>query len=189
MKKIISALLFITLLSFGLQMQAAVHYNPYVIDAERNARIRNNIGLLHFKDGYYNAAIKEFNIAISLNPDTQATATYYSNLANVYMKIGYPALAQDSLERALKCDKMNLTYYQDLVQTFRAQNILSQKLTQYSQDTQNPISPVIVGLIMIEMGQETQGLTKLQAFCYNEPDLIITGGVRSYIQQKTRRKR
>lgn len=158
----------------------------FVIDAERNANNHNNMGVMYMKDRYYNAAIKEFNIAIMINPDTQASAVYYSNLANVYMKIGYPALAQDVLERAIKLSPMNLAYYEDLTAAFKKQKILPLKLKYYAKDTKNPLSSIMVGLILVEEGKTQAGLTKLQEFCYLEPDLIITKGVQNYIKQKAK---
>lgn len=165
--------------------------DPYIkfeIDAEKNAAMHNNLGLIHVQDRYYAAAIKEFNTAILLNPDKQATAVYYSNLANVYMKIGYPALAEDTLQRAIKLYPMNFSYYQDLVVAFKRQNLLSLKLKKYSRDTKNPLSSIMVGLILIEQGKTEAGMSKLQEFCYLEPDLIITHGVQKYINESTKTK-
>ena len=72
-----------------------------VIDAQKNAVDHNNRGVIYMQDRYYAAAIKEFQLAVMLDPDTQASSVYYANLANCYMKIGYPALAQDTLQRAI----------------------------------------------------------------------------------------
>lgn len=86
----------------------------YTIDAVRNAYIHNNRGLNYVAERMYYPAIEEFKIAISLNPNTQATAVYYNNLGETYMKIGYPDLAQDCFERALKQYSLNLKYYKNL---------------------------------------------------------------------------
>lgn len=164
-----------------------VFADKFVIEAERNANFHNNLGIIHMQDRYYAAAIKEFQIAILTNPDTQATAVYYSNLANVYMKIGYPALAEDVLQRAVKLSPMNFSYYKDLSQVYAKEKILPLKLRQYSKDTKNPLSSIMVGLILIEQGKTDAGLSKLQEFCYLEPDLIITKGVQAYIDERLKK--
>lgn len=164
-----------------------VFADKFVIEAERNANNHNNLGLIYMQDRLYAAAIKEFQIAILTNPDTQATAVYYSNLANVYMRIGYPALAQDVLQRAVKLSPQNFSYYDDLVQTYKKQKILSLMLKTYSKDTKNPLSSVMVGLILVEQGKTDAGLSKLQEFCYLEPDLIISKGVQQYIDKQLKK--
>jgi len=163
--------------------------NIPVVDAEKNANFHNNLGLLYLRDSYYNAAIKEFNIAIAINPNHQTSASYQGNLAKAFMIIGQPAMAQDSLEKAIKLDSMTLLYYIELVDAYKAQKILPQKLLQFSQDRKDPLSKIMVGLIQIETGQETQGISTLQTFCIQEPDLIITEGVQSYIEQRNRPRR
>ena len=153
------------------------------INAQKNAVDHNNRGIIYMQDRYYAPAIKEFQIAIMLDPETQASAVYYSNLANCYMKIGYPALAQDALQKAIKLYPMNFAYYEDLTITFKRQNILEQKLKFYTKDSQkNPFSQIMVGLILIEQGKTNAGLAKLHEFIHTEPDLIISSGVRNYIK-------
>lgn len=185
MKKLKSFLIIFLVLVLG---SPAFSYR-FTIEAERNANYHNNLGLIYVADRYYAAAIKEFQIAILINPDTQATAVYYSNLANVYMKIGYPALAQDVLERAVKLSPQNFSYYQDLVLTYKRQKILPLKLKHYAKDTKKPMSAIMVGLIQIEQGKTEAGLSKLQEFCYLEPDLIITPGVQSYINSMLKKSK
>jgi len=77
----------------------------------------------------YYAAIQEFKIAISLNPNTQATAVYYNNIADAYMEIGYPNMAQQPYEDAIKQYSLNLQYYQDLVKCYKALNIIPAKIS------------------------------------------------------------
>ena len=58
----------------------------------------------------YYAAIEEFKIAISLNPNSQASAAYYYNLGAVYSKLGAYKLAYPCYQRALKLNP-NFNYY------------------------------------------------------------------------------
>lgn len=179
---------FLVILCLVVGAMPVFSLDRFVIEAERNANNHNNLGILHMQDRYYAAAIKEFQIAITINPDTQATAVYYANLANVYMKIGYPALAEDVLQRAVKLSPMNFSYYQDLVLAYKKQKLLPLKLRQYSKDVKNPLSSVMVGLILVEQGKTDAGLSKLQEFCYLEPDLIISKGVQAYVNQKLKKR-
>ena len=76
MKKfLIIPLIFLTFLTSGYKKP-----DVYVIDAQKNAQVHNNMGLIYVDEKCYYAAIQEFKIAISLNPNTQATAVYYNNL-------------------------------------------------------------------------------------------------------------
>lgn len=154
-----------------------------VIDAQKNAVNHNNRGVIYMQDRYYAPAIKEFEMAVLLDPDTQASSVYYANLANCYMKIGYPALAQDTLQRAIKKHPMNFGFYQDLAIIYKRLNITGQKLKYYQKDSEkNPLSQVMVGLILMEEGKIDAGLARLQEFVHLEPDLIITNGVKRYIE-------
>ena len=154
-----------------------------VIDAQKNAVNHNNRGVIYMQDRYYAPAIKEFEMAVLLDPDTQASSVYYANLANCYMKIGYPALAQDTLQRAIKKHPMNFGFYQDLAIIYKRLNVTGQKLKYYQKDSEkNPLSQVMVGLILMEEGKIDAGLARLQEFVYLEPDLIITNGVKRYIE-------
>lgn len=183
------ARVFIIFCLFFIPLAAQAKMDVMKIDAQKNAIDHNNRGVIYMQDRYYAPAIKEFQMAVLLDPDTQASSVYYANLANCYMKIGYPALAQDTLQRAIKLNPMNLSYYQDLVSTFKRQNILEQRLKYYQKDSKkNPLSQIMVGFILIEQGKEDAGLAKLQEFVYTETDLIISTGVKKYIDSRSSEK-
>ena len=85
-KKILSLLIIIFLTAtnaFAVVSGLYLDTSLNKIDAERNAHIHNNTGLMYMQEGFYYGAIKEFKLAIDLNPNTQATAVYYSNLVTV----------------------------------------------------------------------------------------------------------
>lgn len=155
------------------------------IDAQKNAVNHNNRGVIYMQDRYYAAAIKEFQMAVLLDPETQASSVYYANLANCYMKIGYPALAQDTLQRAVKLNPMNFSYYEDLAVVYKRLGIINQKLKFYQKSaSKNPLSKVMIGLLYMEQGNTQAGSAKLMEFIYSEPDLIITSGVKNYLEQR-----
>lgn len=158
--------------------------NVYEIDAAKNATEHNNIGLRFVFDKDYYDAIQEFCLAIALNPNTQATAVYYNNLGETYMKVGYYKEAQKCFENSIKLYNLNFLYYQNLVKSFKGQNILGSKIKMYqSKDEKNPFNMIILGLCYVESGDVRSGIIKLDEFCMREPYLLITAAVRAYIKQ------
>lgn len=159
------------------------------IDAEKNAFLHNNLGVNHLKENDYYGAIKEFEIAIKLNPNTQATAVYYNNLGKTYQIIGYAKMAQPCFERAIIQNPINFDYYTSLVSTFKSQGILDSKLKEYKSKKSSPLNEIIVGLIYIEKGQVPTGITILDNFCNKEPDLLITKAIRYYISNRPKKSK
>lgn len=156
------------------------------IDAENNAYFHNNCGVNWLKEGYYYGAIREFNIAIQLNPNTQATALYYKNLGETYEKINYNNLAQTCYERSLMQNPMNFDTYLSLVRTLKAQRKLKEKLNEYiNKSKKDPLAKVMVGVIYYEMGNKKTSFLWLKQFVNAEPDLILTRGVKSFIKKNT----
>ena len=100
----------------------------YIIDAERDAYYHNNVGLNYLRDRIYYAAIEEFKIAISLSPNTQATAIFKSNLGETYMYIGYPEMARVCFEDALKMYGLNFKYYINLADCYEQLKIVQTKI-------------------------------------------------------------
>lgn len=158
--------------------------NVYTIDAAKNAVSHNNLGLRAVSDGNYYEAVQEFILAISLNPKTQATAVYYNNLGETYMKIGYFQDAQRCFENSIRQYNLNFLYYQNLVKSFKAQKILGTKIKFYeAKDEKNSLNMIFLGLLYIENGDVRRGIIKLDEFCMREPDLLITSGVRNYLKE------
>jgi tetratricopeptide (TPR) repeat protein len=156
--------------------------DTYVIDATKNAYLHNNMGLRYINEHCYYAAIQEFKIAISLNPNTQGTAVYYNNIGDAYMLIGYPQMAQQPYEDALKQYGLNLKYYKDLAKCYKALGLISAKMSQYS-STDNPLNKVMLGLLYIESGDLKHGVIILDEFTMKEPDLLITPAIKQYIKE------
>ena len=152
------------------------------VDAGRNAYLHNDMGLAYMHEGFYYGAIKEFQLAIALSPETQSTAVYYGNLGRVYLRIGYPNLAQECFEKSIEQNPMDFSTYKNLATAYKRQGMLNSKLQSYKKST-NPLSKVMVGVLLIEAGQRIDGITVLDDFCYQEPDLIITNAVKNYIKE------
>lgn len=155
----------------------------YIIDAEKNSSMHNNLGLMHMSENNYYAAIQEYKIAISLNSKSQASAVYYNNLGEVYMKIANYSYAQDCFENAIRIYPLNFVYYQNLVKSFKYQKTINYQIKNYSLKSNNPLNLIVLGLSYIEKGDVKRGIIKLDEFCMKEPKLIITSGVKEYLDE------
>lgn len=156
------------------------------IRAQNNAYQHNNKGLLYLDEKYYFGAIKEFQIAIALNPNSQASAIYYTNLGKTYEKIGYPKLAQPCFEKAVSLNVLCFDYYLQMVENYKKLGIVDKKLEEFKKKTDSPLNEIVIGLLYIQKGNVTTGITVLDEFCNKEPKLLITEGVKNYIKQLTK---
>ncbi len=155
------------------------------INSVKNAYRHNNKGLIYLEEKYYFGAIKEFQIAISLNPKSQASASFYTNLGTTYEKIGYNELAKDCFEKALALNPLYFDSYLKLAENYKKLGIAPQKLTSYQNNRKSPLSDVMIGLLYIQTGQVTTGITVLDEFVNKEENLILSAGVKEYINKLT----
>ncbi len=183
MKKLLS----IILLSSLILCSGYKKPPKFVIDATTNASRHNTSGIQAFAEKDYGAAIQEFRIAIGLNPNTQSSAVYYDNLGQVYMTLGYPSMAKDCFERAIKLYGLNFAYYQNLAACYNKLNLTNAKIAQFRK-SKNPYDKVLLGLLYLSEGKKQQGIMTLDDFCLSEPDLIITQGIRNYLSGITKIK-
>ncbi len=181
LKKILLLLIFFIFISTSA-------YGVQTMDAKKNAYIHNNKGLMYLQDKYYFGAIKEFQIAIDLNPNTQASSVFYTNLGNTYEAIGYYDLAQNCFEKALSLNVLYFDYYLKLAENYKKQNIIDEKLTEFQNKEYYPLNDIMIGLLYIQKGYVTTGITILDDFCNKEENLIITEGVRNYIDKLVKEK-
>lgn len=177
MKKITLVLLIL----FSFLVSGYKKPDVHVIDATKNAYLHNNMGLRYMDEKLYYAAIQEFKIAISLNPNTQATAVYYKNIGDAYMQIGYPNLAKQPYEDAIHQYSLNFQYYQKLAQCYKKLGVANSKITEYSK-SKNALNKIMLGLLYIENGNTKRGITILDEFTAAEPDLLITPAVKKYVK-------
>ncbi|RAI15560.1 MAG: hypothetical protein DKM22_02965 [Candidatus Melainabacteria bacterium] len=159
---------------------------PKPIDAVRNATHHNNLGLECLAEGYYEAAVAEFQLAIDLNPTSKASAVYYNNLGEAYMNLQMFAEAQVCFENSIKLSPLPFSYYKNLVRAYKYQGILTQKINEFTPlESRNSLNMIILGLCYIERGDLRRGIIKLDEFCMQEPDLITTSGVKRYLKAIT----
>jgi tetratricopeptide (TPR) repeat protein len=161
--------------------------DKYVIESEKNTFYHNNVGLNYLKDRTYYAAIQEFKIAISLSPSTQASAIFYNNLGETYMFIGYPDLAQDCFENAIKLYGLNFQYYLNIVNCYKAQGLASSKIASL-QVSPNIYDRIKLGILYIETGETRRGVNLLDEISMANPDLLITPAIRQYISNVIKEK-
>lgn len=155
------------------------------IKAENNAYRHNNKGLIYLEEKYYYGAIKEFQIAIDLNPKSQASAVYYSNLGKTYEKIGYHDLARPCFEKAVSLNVLCFDYYLKMAENYKNLGIAQSMLEQYQNKKTSPLNDIVIGLLYIQTGKKETGITVLDEFCNKEPNLLITTGVKNYLKSIT----
>ena len=172
------------LISFLILLFGNIVFADETIKAENNAYRHNNKGLIFLQENYYYGAIKEFQIAIDLNPNTQASATFYTNLGKTYEKIGYNDLAKNCYENALNLNVLCFDYYLQLAKIYQKLEMSDAKIQEYKQKN-NPLSVVMIGLLHIQKGEVSTGITILDEFCNNEEKLLLSKGVRAYLNKIT----
>ena len=84
------------------------------------------------QEGYLPQAIKEFQIAIELNPNMETTGIYYDNMGICYMRLGIYKMAINCFELAMKQNPMCFLYYQHLVQGFKNEKIAKEEKNRIS---------------------------------------------------------
>lgn len=173
----------LVLFLFSLMTSAYVKPEVYKIDAQKNATVHNNLGIIAVSEKNYFVAIQEFSIAIALNPNSQATSIYYNNLGEAYMKVGYYKEAQSCFERAISRNRLIFLFYQNLVNSYKLQKTIGSNIKKLeSSGSKNSLNMVTLGLLYVANGDIRRGIIKLDEFCMQEPDLIITDAVRAYIK-------
>ena len=172
----------ISLIAFSFLFSGYKMTEEYVIDSEQNAYIHNNLGLMYQRENQYYPAIQEFKIAISLSPDVQASAVFYNNLGECYMRLNNPQMAQDCFERALRQFPLNFRYYKNVAECYYKLGYADEQI-KHSYSDSNPLGMVLRGLLLELNGDTTNAITTLDEFTVREPDLIITGAVRQYINE------
>lgn len=181
---ILKKVFLILLLSCTIFCSAYRKPDKYTIQAEKNAFYHNNVGLNYLKDRIYYAAIQEFKIAISLSPNTQATAIFKNNLGETYTFIGYPDMAKACFEDAIKLYGLNFKYYQNLAKCYKNLGIINSKIKEY-ETSEKYYDKIILGLLYIQNNNKRKGIILLDELCNQEPDLLITPAIRQYLKEIT----
>ncbi len=162
-------------------------YNVPKLNATNNAAARNNKGIMYMEMGQYGAAMTEFKIAVSLNPDSPASSAYYNNLGLVYMKFGQLKEAQECFERAIELNHVFLEYHKNLVRLYAQAGVLEKHLAKYEadivSDKMNSKAYFMAGLISAEIGNKKEAVKYLKRFVKLERNQILARGVSQYIEE------
>lgn len=86
--------------------------------------------------GQYDAAIKEYQIAIRLKPSTTMTAALYNDLGLAYLKAREFPRAIVSFQQAISLNPNFSLYYENLVKAYQAAGALSVATREVEQTTQ-----------------------------------------------------
>ncbi len=167
-------------------------YETPKLDATNNAAKRNSQGIMYMEMGQYAAAMTEFKVAISLNPNSPASAAYYNNLGLLYMKLNKLKQAQECFNAAIKLNPVFLEYYTNLIDFYDKAGLLDSALTDYlnqiAKDNQNSNAYFMAGLICSQMGQKQQAIKYLKRFISLEKDQILSRAVKQMLEEmKTER--
>lgn len=165
-----------------------VQAETFVIDASENAVWHNTKALELYKDGYLNEAVQELKIAISLSPNSTASASFFNNLGSVYFDMNKFELAIKCFEKAIKLNPNFLEYYFNLLKAHKAQGTIKKLAKNHinilKKDEYNSRSWLILGLANYELGAKKHSIKCLEHFANLEPDLVITKGVKSLLNTK-----
>ncbi len=194
--------LFIAALLIQFPCYADLHKASIVstVDATKAAQRHNNLGTLYLKDRDLFAAIKEYRIAIAINPDSQTTAVYFNNLGKVYLILGeiqkrnnlplqgwddFSIMAKISFEEAITKDCMKLEYYQNLIKAYELTGETNSKKEFFlSNRDKNPFNVIPAAIILKKQGQEQSANMLLDDFVSENPDIIISKDLKKLIKMK-----
>lgn len=159
----------------------------YVIDPVKNAVRHNERGLFFLSNGNYAGAIQEYEIAISLNPDTQASASFYNNLGLVYHRLEAYNTALEYFQKSVNLDPAFLMYYQNLINVYFAQKT-SDKIEKHyekliEKDRYNSSAYLMAGLINKKSGNKAAAIMYLSEYARLEPDLNLTVQIKIMLRE------
>ncbi len=175
----IKLLTFITILLF-------CQGSTFVINPANNAVVHNERGLFYMDSNYYGAAIQEFRLAIMLNPRSEVSSAFYNNLAMAYYKIGDYKAAEINLKEAIKLKPYYIEYCENLIKTYRQENILENITKDYNnklvQDKNDLQAYFMLGLIQKKYGNSDLASDYLRKFLKLAPDLRISKQIRAIVK-------
>lgn len=148
------------------------------IDATKNARVHSNMGNIYFAENNYISALKEYQIAFNLVPNSQASAVYLYNIAQCFVKLNDYNSALKAIKGAIEKDSINITYYDFLAQCCIKLGIYETEIQKLINDTKNPYNRVVVGLIYLKTNQKNNAIIIFDEFINQYPKMIITNDIK-----------
>lgn len=160
--------------------------NTFVIDPAKNAVWHNEKGLFYLDMKYYEAAIREFQLAVLLNPDSEASAFFYNNLGKAFYKVGYYENAEINFNKAIELKPYYLEFYENLIKTYEKKNILNKIAERHNklivENPNNLQSYILLGLIHKNYGNNDYAAMYLNKFIQLAPEFGITDQIRTIVR-------
>jgi len=157
-----------------------------VIDPSKNAVWHNEKGMFYLELKYYAAAIKEFRLAILLNPESEVSATFYNNLGTAYYKINYLDNAEMSFAKAVELRPYYLEYRENLIKTYKEKEMLKEVAEKHKkiiiEDPKNIQSYLMLGLIQKNYGNNEYAMIYLNKFIELTSDFRVSEQIKSIIK-------
>ncbi len=157
----------------------------FTIDPTKNAVWHNERGLFFLGLRYYAAAIKEFQLAITLNPDSEVSSTFYNNLGRSYYEIGDYNSAEIIYKKAIELKPYYLEFRENLIKTYEQKGTLNEIVEFHNnliiEDPGNLQSYLMLGLIYKKYQNNDYALIYLNKFVQLAPEFGITNQIKQII--------
>lgn len=158
----------------------------FTIDPAKNAVWHNEKGLFYLEMKYYIAAIKEFQLAIKLNPESEVSATFYNNLGMTYHKINNYHGAEIYFKKAIELKPYYLDFRKNLIEVYKKENILNEKADYYNQliikDPKDLESYIMLGLIHKNYGNKDYAVMYFNKFLQLAPEFGVSRQIKEIIK-------
>ncbi len=171
-------------LACHFSMQAFAADNDYY-QMDDNAIYHFHQGEMWMSVGQYGAAIREFQIAIRLKPETAMTSSLYNDLGSAYLEAREFPRAIVSFQQAIKLNPNFSLYYENLVRAYGKEGEIQSAIAQLHQATQNNHNDVqawyLLGLLYKANGYKTASRNAFQTFVQLAPSSELTDVAKLYL--------
>ncbi len=176
--------IFISIPSFSMNSNRGLDgYEWQKIDARKNARLHSNMGNIYFDEKHYIGALKEYEIAYNLIPNSQESAVYLYNIGRCFMELKRYNLAKNAFNGAIEKDCINMTYYEAYAEACIKTKTHEAEIKKVMSDKENPYNRVIAGLIYYKTGKKGTAKAIFDEFVNKYPKMIITEDVKALLNK------
>lgn len=167
------------------RLSLAVAESPYQM--EDNAIRHFHQGQTWMEVDQYDAAIKEYQIAIRLKPSTTMTAALYNDLGMAYLKAREFSRAIVSFQQAISLNSNFSLYYENLVKAYQAAGALSVATREIAQTTQaNPEDTpawYLLGLLHQTNGNPSSATQAFETYLRLAPYAMLADAAKLNLQR------
>lgn len=159
----------------------------FVVDPTKNAVWHNEKGMSFLELKHYGAAMQEFQIAILLNPESEASSAFYNNLGMTYYKIGDYKSSELNFQRAFELKPFYIEYYKNYINSYEKRNLLGNLSVQMTntliKDESDIQALLMLGLVHQKLGNKELAAGYLRKFIYLAPDLSISNQLKRLVKE------